>query len=252
MFSLVLSTTLNQVRAFSTVTSGGASGTQATNFVQGSVLYTPSGRQMDLSSGPAVQRSGVSGYVFLDANGNGRRDAGEEPLRDARVRVGNLFSSSDSLGRYRVWDLLPFEPVLVVLDESTLESPLWVPSYTAISVEPGPNQFRALDIPVVPGGVVEGRVLRETATGPLGIGGITILITERRTGNQLSTVTFSDGAFYAMGIKPGDYEITVAEVVARRLQVTAAPVRFTMGSSRDGESVDNLDLVLTPDPAGSR
>jgi hypothetical protein len=251
MFSLVLSTSLNKVRAFSTVTSG-STGTQAVNFVQGSLLYTPSRRQMDLSSGPAVQRSGVSGYVFLDANGNGRRDAGEEPLRDARVRVGNLFSFSDSLGRYRVWDLLPFEPVLVVLDASTLESPLWVPSYTAISVEPGPNQFRSLDIPVVPGGVVEGRVIRETTTGPLGIGGVTIYITERKTGNRVSTVTFSDGAFYTLGLKPGDYEITVAEAVEQRLLVTSEAIRFTMPSSRDGETVADLELVLKPQPGGSR
>lgn len=250
MLSLVLSTTLHQVRAFSTISSGPA-GTDAVNFVQGAVLYTPS-HPMALSSGPAVQRAGVSGQVFLDTNGNGRRDEDEEVIRDARVRIGNLSALSDSLGRYRVWDLLPFEPVLVVLDSASLPSPLWVPSYTAISLEPGPNQFRTLDLPVVPGGVVEGRIIRETATGPLGVGGVTIFITNRKTGTRRSILTFSDGAFYAMGIKPGEYEITVAEAVAQRLRITADPVGFTMGSSRDGESVSDLAIVLRPGAADSR
>ena len=64
-----------------------------------------------------------------------------------------------------MWDLLPFEPVLVVLDSATLPSPLWTPAYSAISVEPAPNQFRAIDLPLVLGGVIEGQVLRENETG---------------------------------------------------------------------------------------
>ena len=251
MFSLVLSTTLNKVRAFSTITSG-PSGTDGTNFVQGSLLYTPSSRHLALSSGPAVQRAGVSGRVFLDANGNGRWDADEELLRDVQVRVGNLSALTDSLGQYRMWDLLPFEPVLVVVDTASLQSPLWVPSYGAVSLEPGPNQFRLLDLPVVPGGVVEGRVIRETASGPLGIGGVTIYITDRKSGQRRSTVTFSDGAFYALGIKPGSYEITVADAVAQRLRITAESVYFTMGAGRDGETVSELEIILKPEVTGSR
>jgi hypothetical protein len=245
MFSLQISTNLNSLRAFSTVSSG-ATGTEAVNFVQGSVLYSPNERQMVLSSGPALQRAGVSGEIFLDENGNGRRDGGEQPLPDVRVRVGNISSVSDSQGRYHVWDLLPFEPVLVVLDSATLPSPLWTPMYSAISVEPAPNQFRPIDLPVAPGGVIEGQVLRETATGLHGVGGVTIMITDKKSGARRTTVTYRDGGFYAMGVKPGEYEITVSESVLSRLGVTATPLNFTMVSSREGASVEGLNLVLRP------
>jgi hypothetical protein len=251
MFSLVFSTTLNKIRAFSTINSS-SSGTEAVNFVQGSLLYTPESRQMNLSSGPAVQRSGVAGVVFLDANGNGRREADEELLPDVQVRVGNLTAMSDSQGRYRVWDLLPFEPVLVVIDSASLASPLWIPGYSAISVEPGPNQFRRLDLPVSPGGVVEGRVLRETATGPYGIGGVALHLTDRKTGARHTTLTYSDGEFYVMGVKPGDYEITVADAVTARLRVTAEPIRFTLFPSSDGETVSGLEITLKSEVPGSR
>jgi hypothetical protein len=245
MFSLQISTNLNSLRAFSTVSSG-ATGTEAVNFVQGSVLYSPNERQMVLSSGPALQRAGVSGEIFLDENGNGRRDGGEQPLPDVRVRVGNISSVSDSQGRYHVWDLLPFEPVLVVLDSATLPSPLWTPMYSAISVEPAPNQFRPIDLPVAAGGVIEGQVLRETAAGQHGMGGVTIMITDKKTGARRTTVTYRDGGFYAMGVKPGEYEITVSESVLSRLGVTATPLSFTMVSSREGASVEGLNLVLRP------
>ncbi|MEO8201282.1 MAG: hypothetical protein ABI679_12220 [Gemmatimonadota bacterium] len=244
-FSLVLSTTLRSVRAFSTISSGPA-GTDAVNYVQGSVLYNPERRQVALSSGPSVQRAGVSGLVFLDVNGNGKRDVGEELLPDVRVRVGNITSVSDSQGRYRVWDLLPFEPVLVVVDSISLASPLWIPQYSAVSVEPGPNQFRTLDLPIAPGGLIEGRVLRHSDTGPVGMGGVTLFVTNRKTGVRRSVMTFSDGDFYLMGIKPGDYDITVTESASSRLRMTAEPVHFTLKSTRDGESVSGLEVVLKP------
>jgi hypothetical protein len=47
-----------------------------------------------------------------------------------------------------------------------------------------------------------------------------------------------------MGIKPGDYEITVAESVLGRLGVTAEPVAFTMVAGRDGASVEGLNVML--------
>jgi hypothetical protein len=243
VFTMVFSTTLSSVRAYSTFQTG-PTGTDATQYVQGSVLYNPDRRRLALSAGPAVQRAGVSGQIFLDANGNGLREDAEELLPDVRVRVGNITALSDSQGNYRVWDLLPYEPVLVVLDSMTLASPLWTPTYSAISVEPGPNQFRMIDLPVAPAGVIEGRVMRETPSGMVGQGGITLLVTNRRTGARLQVVTFSDGDFYLMGVKPGEYEITVAESVLNRLGVTATPARFTMQASREGETVSGLEINL--------
>jgi hypothetical protein len=244
-FTLMLSTSLNSVRAFSSL-SAGPTGTEEVNYVQGSVLYNPEHRQLALSSGPSLQRAGVSGRVFLDANGNGRRDEGEELLSGVRVRVGNISALSDSQGRYRVWDLLPFEPVLVVVDSTSLSSPLWVPLYSAVSLEPGPNQFRDLDMPIAPAGLIEGHVYRPSATGPVGLGGVTLFVTDRKSGVRRNVVTFSDGDFYLMGIKPGEYEITVAESVTSRLRLTAEPVRFTMKASREGESLEGIEVELKP------
>jgi hypothetical protein len=208
------------------------------------VLYNPTRRQVALAAGPSLQRAGVAGHVFLDSNGNGLRDIGEEPLPDVRVRVGNISAVSDSQGEYRVWDQLPYEPVLVVMDSLTLSSPLWTPSYSAISVELGPNEFRMIDLPVAPAGVIEGRVLRDTPTGPVGQAGATLYVTNRRTGARLSVVTFSDGDFYLMGVKPGEYDITVADAVQTRLNMRAEPLRFVMQSSHDGGSVSGLELRL--------
>jgi hypothetical protein len=139
---------------------------------------------------------------------------------------------------------VPFEPVFVTLDSLSLESPLLVPAFASASIVPGPNRFRTLDIPVVQAGVIEGRVTREGGAG--GVGGVTLILTDRRTGVRRTLVTFSDGAFYLLGVKPGDYVLSVDERVLDALGVDAKPLLFTLAPTPDGVGRSDLELRLKP------
>lgn len=243
--SVILSTNLPTIRGYTTMTTGGGSAS-ATQFVQGAVLYNRETRDVELSNGPAVDRAGLAGTVFLDANGNGFRDPGEPGLPGVRLKAGISASTTDSTGRYQVWDLVPWEPVLVSVDSLSLRSPLWVPGFATISVEPSPNRYRVLDIPVLPGGVLQGRVLREDIDGARGQGGVTLVIRNSRTGDTRTILTFSDGEFYAIGIKPGDYDISVDESVLERFTLATVPPAFTMPAEVDGATVDGIEIRLSP------
>jgi hypothetical protein len=242
--SLYLSTALPSLTATTSVTAPLHGPATATQFVQGSVLYSPRDQQVGFASGPSIERAGVSGRVFLDENGDGRLDAGEPLLPDVRVRAGFASSLSDSSGRYRVWDLPAFEPVVVTVDSASLASPLWVPAYGSVSVETGPNRFRTVDIPVVPGGVIEGTLRRLSAAGPVPVGGMRLLLRRQDSREVRSLVTFSDGAFYLMGVKPGDYILSAEGETLSRLGLQGEPLAFTMPASRDGATVDGLALEL--------
>jgi len=176
----------------------------------------------------------------MDLNANGIRDVGEPAVANARVLVGSLSTRTDSSGAYRVWDLVPFEPVIVSLDSVSLDSPLLVPLFARTSIVPGPNRFRSLDIPVVEAGVIEGRVVRNGA----GVGGVTLILADRRSGTRRTLVTFNDGAFYLMGVKPGDYELTVEEQVLDALAVDAEPVRFSLVPTANGIGRSDLEVRL--------
>jgi hypothetical protein len=78
-----------------------------------------------------------------------------------------------------------------------------------------------------------------------GMGGVSLLLTDLKTGRTRSLTTFSDGAFYAIGIKPGDYELTVSPQVLARLNMVAQPLRLNMPALMDGASVTGLDIQLT-------
>jgi hypothetical protein len=191
-----------------------------------------------------VERAGLSGRVFLDENGDGRWSPGEALLPGVRLRAGYVTAVSDSSGRYRVWDLPSFEPVLVAVDSATLASPLWVPAYGSISVETGPNRFRELDLPILPGGVIEGRIVRETPTGAVPVPGAILRLQRRGTDDVRSLTSFSDGAFYLMGVKPGEYELAVDPGDLEQLGLTASPLPISVPAEEDGATVDGLELRL--------
>ena len=57
-------------------------------------------------------------------------------------------------------------------------------------------------------------------------------------------MTFNDGGFYLMGVKPGDYELSVDERVLDALAVDAEPLRFTLAPTANGIGRDVLELRL--------
>ena len=240
-YTVTVTSYFSALRAVTSVLAPPGQPVSATQFLQGSVLWDRRTDRLGLAPGPSLERSGLSGHVFMDVNANGIRDAGEPAVANAKVLVGSLSAHTDSTGAYRVWDLVPFEPVIVTLDSVSLESPLFVPLFARTSIVPGPNRFRSLDIPVVEAGVIEGRVVRNGG----GVGGVTLILTDRRSGTQRTLVTFNDGAFYLMGVKPGDYELRVADQVLDALAVDAEPVRFSLTPTASGIGRSDLEVRLT-------
>lgn len=159
-------------------------------------------------------------------------------------RVGNGAAYSDSLGYYRAWDAVPFEPVLVRADSRSFESPLWVPGFELAAVVPSPNRLTMVDIPILRGVVLEGRVV-SAATGS-GLSGVRLQLRERRSGASRTITTFNDGSFYVLGITPGDYVLEVDPRVLETLGMTATPAGFVVQPGSDGVDPVQLRLVDVP------
>ncbi|HEY7683877.1 MAG TPA: hypothetical protein VH879_14620 [Gemmatimonadales bacterium] len=246
-FSLLIAAELPSVRSYTTVTAGGGLPATGSQYVTGSAIYDPSRHGVDFSGSSALQRGGVTGRVFLDSNGNGQLDEGERTLAGVRVIVGPSFGFSDSTGNYRVWDVLPYEPTAVAVDSASLASPLWVPAFAGAMVEPSPNRFRQLDIPILPGGVIEGSIRWKAAAGDASRGlpaGVTLVLRHRQSHEQRLITTFTDGTFYAIGVRPGEWEMRVDPRCLDALGATADVVRFTMLPDAEGATVSGLDILL--------
>ena len=242
--TITVSRDLNALRTYTsaTVARGASSALQT---LQGSSLLTRGERRPQFVTGPSLQRTGVTGTVFLDRNANGRRDADEPAVPDVLVQVGTGWARSDADGRYRVWDLPPFVPLPVVIDSLSLPSPLWIPTIEHKSIEAGPNRFEPLDIPLVSGGVVEGRIVWERPGG-VSLPPVPLVITNARGDLVARAESFSDGEFVLFGVRPGTLTVRIDAAWLAAHQLTAVSHTVSLASSDDGATVRVPPITLTP------
>jgi len=246
LIQLTLNTYLSAVRSFTTMSAAAGAPATMSQLVQGSVLWDRAGGRLAAAPGPSIERAGVAGRVFLDQNENGRYDPGEPPVPGVRVIVGSQPVVSDSSGAFRVWDLMPFEPVDVLVDSLSIDSPLLVPAFATATLIPNPNRFRTLDVPIVTAGVIEGRVWRAIGGTREPMDALLLVLTERRTGARRRFASFSDGTFYLMGVKAGDYELTVDDASLAGVALAASRLHFTMTPEAVSAGRAGLDLLLRP------
>lgn len=206
-------------------------GIQGLQHVEGSVLWNRPAGRAEFSNGRALGRSGIAGEVFLDIDGNGTRDPGEPAVEDVTVRVASTPTRTNSSGQFVVRDLVPFETTVIEIDTLSIAIPLWVPAHPTVVVHPAPNSFQLVPLPLVQAGEITGRV-RFAGGGP--VSGIPVVIVNRETGDSTRVVTFSDGSFYLMGIRPGRYLMAVSDGTLDRLQAAADPVAFEVAGGSTG------------------
>lgn len=218
--------------------------------VQGSVVWNQRASRVTFVAGPSLQRSGVTGRVYLDANGNGRFDEGDQLLRGVFVRAASGGAATDSLGRFAVWDIPTFTPTIIAVDSASLESPLWIPAVAVVTIEPGPNHFRPIDLAILPGGTIEGTAVRISGADKLGLPGVRVILVNRGTNEQQTTSTFGDGGFAFLGVRPGEYELRLEERLVTRFAGTFTPQLVTLKPERDGAAITDVELaIITAPPA---
>ena len=237
---ITLNTYLSAIRSYTSMNAGPGTPASVSQLVQGSLLWDRAAGGFTAAPGPSIARAGVAGRVFQDVNQNGRYDPGEPLLPGVRVIVGTRPVVSDSNGEFRVWDLLPFEPVHVLVDSMSVDSPLLVPAFGMATLVPNPNRFRPLDVAIVAAGVIEGRIWRVTGGTREPEGAIALVLTDHRSGTRRHFASFSDGTFYLMGVKAGDYELTAEN------GALVGSVRFTLAPEAAAAGRSGLELVLTP------
>jgi outer membrane protein OmpA-like peptidoglycan-associated protein len=237
-----------RVRTLTTASAArGAPGAVAQT-VQGSMVLDRRGSRVDFWRGPAIERAGLTGRVFTDVDGDGRFGPGDEPVSDAFVRAGGLAARTDSSGRYRLWDLVPFDPVIAEVDLGTVPSPLLVSRTGRVQVTPEPHRYTPLDLVLEVGGTIEGRVEQRTGGRAYGLGGVPLLLTRTGDDTTRTVLTFTDGDFAAFSLRPGTWRVEVAPTFLKQAKLTAQPVELTLARSTDGSVSPTITLRLRPEP----
>jgi hypothetical protein len=91
----------------------------------------------------------VSGVVFLDENGNGRRDPGEAPVEGVTLQAGNRFAVTDAQGRYTL-KALPAGTVEISIRQGTIPENCRAPEPLNLHLNTEPVTIRDSDVGLGP------------------------------------------------------------------------------------------------------
>jgi hypothetical protein len=217
----------------------------------GGSLAFASDKYIHASNNTSVGRGGISLYPFLDLNQNGILDPGEPMVKLNSVNMFGgrvLFNKKDSV--IRISELNPFTSYILEFNDNDLENIAWRFKNKVYKVLVDPNQYKRIDIPIIPVGEVSGMVYRDDDNSMKGTGRIEVKFYKKNSKVVIAeTLSESDGYIYYLGMAPGEYVARIDSVQLSNLGLIADPPQrdFTIKTVRDGDIIGGVDFVLRPD-----
>lgn len=219
----------------------------STQGMRGSLAFGSGNNYVHKDSRTTIGRGGVTITPFIDLNHNGIQDPGETITSGLRVKINGgriLENLNDSL--IRVIELEPYTSYVFEFDDAGLEQIAWRLKHKIVQVYIDPNQFKKVDVPILPMGEANGWVYIEDQAGVRGQGRLMVNFF-REDGTLIAkTMTESDGGFTYLGLPPGDIYAEIDSLQLSRLNMVADPPRinFSIEALSYGDIVYDIEFTL--------
>lgn len=218
-----------------------------TTNLQGSVLFDYANSQINFYNRSQIGRSVSSFRMFVDNNGNGVYNDGEQLIDGGKVNIESVNSNFRvQKNETQVRDLNPYTTYNVEIDESDVDNPLYTAKSKLFSVESGPNYVKNIDVPFYSVSEISGNVNRYSEVVKSPLSGIKIHIEGEDSDQHIIINTFSDGSYYYYGLRPGTFKIYVDKEQLQYLGNISIPGEYVLkigliGSEKPFENL-NFDL----------
>ncbi|MFZ4522467.1 MAG: hypothetical protein ACOYNC_12230 [Bacteroidales bacterium] len=219
--------------------------------LSGSIGVDARNAKVEMSNREQVGRAGVSVVSYVDNNNSGIYDKGDEILPYNSVVLENPVTAKVGRdGVLRLTQLQSYYRYNLKVNRNAISDPTLVPLTKEFSFVTDPNQYKRIEIPFYRGGIIDGKVFVDKATGSVAQGGLRLLIKGISNKYEETVRTFSDGGFYAMDIPPGKYTIEVDQAQLGFLDVTfpQGVLKFEIQALAEGDNIEGLQIHLIPNP----
>ncbi len=206
-----------------------------------------SDKKIDIYNKRMAYAGSLTARVFLDYNGNGEYDTGDELLPEARIDAVQMRKEAftNQNGIAHIPDLSSGVLTDIKLDTSSLEDPYWIPSYSGVSIRPRAGSFHEVDFPVVISGEIDGTLRRNKNEIANLAKNYRLKLTRPDGIVESTTVTAFDGFYIFNNISPGEYYLTIDERDTRATGFIAPkPQLITL--KPDGTTIYSNDILMQP------
>ncbi len=225
-----------------------------TQSLRGSIGFDSNHNRIIPYNRQQVGRAGLAVRMFVDNNNNGTYDEGEELIPEGTINVERAGATRFTMGGVNyISNLQAYRRYNVVVNKSSVNNPLLVPTTERFSIITDPNQFKLIEIPFYTSGIIDGMVYQVAEDSKSGLGGVRLYLVQVNVMDGVSPFrqelrTFADGSFYAYEIPPGDYEVRVDQSQQDFLNVKTEPevLELTVRAVSEGDFVEGLEINLVP------
>ena len=171
----------------------------------------------------------LSAFVFLDTNGNGQYNEGEEKLEGISIKSiqngGQAVTDENGIALFTRMQELRLTDVQ--LDQTSLQDPTWVSGFEGVSVLPRKGHIATVEFPVHISGEIDGTVFAQetlkvstdkgfkTEEKSTALRNITIHLYNDKGKIEQTATTDSTGFYYFSTVPPGRYLLLASEKSAQ-------------------------------------
>jgi hypothetical protein len=188
-------------------------------------------------------------HAFIDANGNGRYDAGERGVAKVVVEGGERPVATDAQGRAFISGLGAAPTARLNVSLERLDNPNMKTPPTAIELRPRPGSVTDIEFPMQPTSEIMIRiVLRRPDGAKVGISGVRVRLVAE-DGRTVDANTEFDGSASFQELTPGRYRLELDPDQANRLRMSlVTPLTVTIKG--DGAFVPDAtaEVAFAPRP----
>lgn len=225
----------------------GNNGSTLVQAARGGFLYDANTHYLAANNRINVGSGGIVLLPFLDINGNGRKDAGENRVPGIKVSINTgRVITDDRDTTVRILELEPYTSYFIDLGRSNFDNIAWKLSWQTMYVTIDPHRLKPIAVPVSVMGEVSGKVFLQDKDGKREMARITVCF-YREDGTMIAkTLTQADGYFSFLGLPPGAYTARIDAGQLTKLKLSAVPaiIPFTIKPRVDGDVVGGLEFVL--------
>lgn len=216
--------------------------------VRGSLMFGKNTGKVQASPGSNVGRGGVTIIPFIDINNNGIKENNERRVADLNVKINGgrmRYEKSDTV--INVSGLEPFIKYTIELSDRDFENISWRIMKYRYEIVVDPNQFKVIEVPVVPVGEVSGMINLKSDSISRGFGRILINLFDIKGNKVAETISEQDGYWSFLGLTPGEYYTVIDTLQMKRLGYTVYPARrpVIVDILEEGDIITDISFDLS-------
>jgi len=193
-----------------------------------------------------ANQGAISAQVFLDRNGDGKKDDDEEPLSGVRVNIngGGAMEKTDENGIAFNYGIMPYRQMDFDIALNTLEDPLLLPEKKGMRVDLRPGFVTRLDFPIMLTGEIDGTTYINYDGVKREASGVVLELIDQK-GEVIKIIkTAYDGFFVMDKIPVGVFKLRVSEEQIAELGLNPVePIIVEINAEK--QIVNGQNIILT-------